>query len=435
MVGDGSPAEKEVQSVTGQESATERWDVVVVGAGPAGLMAATRAAQRGRRTLLLEKGRRPGAKILVSGGTRCNLTHAADARAIVAAFGHQGRFLHSALAALDPGQVIAMFETEGVSTKVEPGGKVFPASDRAIDVQVALVRRLTQSGCQLALEEPLREVERLESGFRLTTVRRTLVADKLVLATGGKSYPGCGTTGDGYRWAADLGHTIIAPRPALTPVTTGVDWVPPLAGITMPDVEVRVAERDASNAKKKPLAASRGSLLFAHFGLTGPAVLNVSRTVARHEHPRSLVLVCDFLPSTRESELDANLGEQCAAAGKRQIAGILDRFVPRRLAETLMARAGVHSDRRAAELSRRDRQHLVQSVKHLEIPVTGTLGFEKAEVTSGGVSLDEVDSRNLQSKLVSKLFFAGELLDLDGPIGGYNFQSAFSTGWLVGENV
>lgn len=396
-------------------------------------MAATRAAQRGWRTLLLEKGRRPGAKILVSGGTRCNLTHATDARGIVAAFGPQGRFLHSALAALDPGQVVAMFEAEGLPTKVEPGGKVFPASDRAIDVQVALVRRLTQSGCQLALEEPLREVERLESGFRLTTIRRTLVAEKLVLATGGKSYPGCGTTGDGYRWAADLGHTIMAPRPALTPVTTALDWIPPLAGITLPDVDVQVVELDSANAKKKPLAASRGSLLFAHFGLTGPAVLDVSRAVARHEHPRSLALVCDFLPATRESELDASLSEQCAAAGKCQTAGILDRFVPRRLAATFMAQAGVAADRRAAELSRRDRQRLVQSVKRLAIPVTGTLGFEKAEVTSGGVSLAEVDSRNLQSKLVSKLFFAGEVLDLDGPIGGYNFQAAFSTGWLAGE--
>lgn len=421
--------------MTSEELSTERWDVVVVGAGPAGLMAATRAAQRGRRTLLLEKGRRPGAKILVSGGTRCNLTHATDARGIVAAFGPQGRFLHSALAALDPGQVIAMFEAEGVLTKVEPGGKVFPVSDRAIDVQVALVRRLMQSGCQLALEEPLRKVERLEPGFRLTTPGRTLVTEKLVLATGGKSYPGCGTTGDGYRWAAELGHTIVAPRPALTPVTTAVEWIPPLAGITMPDVEVRVAELDASNAKKTPLAASRGSLLFAHFGLTGPAVLDVSRAVARHEPPRSLVLVCDFLPATRESELDASLSEQCAAVGKRQTAGVLDHWLPRRLAETLMAQAGVATDRRAAELSRRDRQRLVQSVKRLEIPVTGTLGFDKAEVTSGGVSLDEVDSRNLQSKLVPNLFFAGELLDLDGPIGGYNFQCAFSTGWLVGENV
>lgn len=421
--------------MTNEESSTERWDVVVVGAGPAGLVAATRAAERGRRTLLLEKGRRPGAKILVSGGTRCNLTHATDARGIVAAFGPQGRFLHSALAALDPGQVVAMFEAAGVRTKVEPGGKVFPASDRAVDVQVALVHRLAHSGCQLALEEPLKEVDRLDSGFRLTTSRRTLVAEKLVLATGGKSYPGCGTTGDGYRWAADLGHTIVAPRPALTPVTTAVDWVPPLAGITIADAEVQVIELGASNARKKPLAASRGSLLFAHFGLTGPAALNVSRAVARHDRPRSLASVCDFLPSMRETELDASLSDQCVAAGRRQTAGILDHWLPRRLAETIMAQAGVSVERRAAELSRRDRQHLVHLVKRLEIPVTGTLGFEKAEVTSGGVALNEVDSRNLQSKLVPNLFFAGELLDLDGPIGGYNFQCAFSTGWLVGGNV
>ncbi len=424
--------------MTTQEERAEQWDVVVVGAGPAGLVAATQAAQRGRRTLLLERGRRPGAKILVSGGTRCNVTHATDARGIVAAFGPQGRFLHSALAALGPGQVLAMLEAEGVATKVEPGGKVFPASDRALDVQAALLRRLTRSGCVLALEERLGNIEPHGPGFRLTTSRRTLTAERLILATGGKSYPGCGTTGDGYPWAAALGHTIVAPRPALVPITTEAVWVAALTGITVPDVEVRVAELGAFGASavgESPLAVSRAGFLFTHFGMSGPAVLNVSRAVARHPQPSSLVLVCDFLPSVREHEFDSLLSRQCAAEGKRQVAGILDHWLPRRLVEGLLAQAGVAADRRGAELARRDRSLLVQWVKRAKIAVSGTLGFEKAEVTAGGVSLDEVDSRTLQSKRVPGLHFAGELLDLDGPIGGYNFQAAFSTGWLAGESV
>ena len=193
------------------------WDTVVVGAGAAGLLAAARAAERGKRTLLLEKNRHPGAKILMSGGTRCNLTHATDARGIVAEFGPAGRFLHSALAALSPQDLVELFEREGVRVKVEQEtGKIFPASDKAADVLDALLRRLQRSGATLALEEPLCELERPDAeqgGFRLQTAKRSLLTPSVVITTGGQSYPGSGTSGDGYRWAAALGHTIVPPRP------------------------------------------------------------------------------------------------------------------------------------------------------------------------------------------------------------------------------
>src|SRR5690349_8407146 len=194
------------------------WDVVVLGAGAAGLLAATRAAEAGRRTLLLEKNRKPGVKILMSGGTRCNLTHATDNRGIVEAYGPPGRFLHSALAALSVEDTIALFEAEGVATKVEETGKIFPVSNKAADVLAALVRRLERSGATLAPEEPLLDLEADQTGFRLTTPRRVLRAGRVILTTGGQSYPGAGTTGDGYRWAARFGHTIVPPRPALTPL-------------------------------------------------------------------------------------------------------------------------------------------------------------------------------------------------------------------------
>lgn len=411
----------------------DQWEVVVVGGGPAGLMAAERAAARGRTTLLLEKNRRPGAKILISGGGHCNLTHATDARGIVAAFGPEGRFLHSALAALGPQELVGLVEAEGVATRVDADGKIFPLSDKAGDVLEAMLRRLRRSGAVVAREEPLLEVRRDKSGvFSLHTARRTIAAEKVVLAVGGCSYPGCGTTGDGYRWAADLGHTIVTPRPALVPILTDAAWAAELQGITIPDVALRIV---AGGAKRnKPLDRWRGALLFTHFGLSGPVILDASRAVSACPRGKRPQLQCDFLPDIKEEQLEETLAAASAGSGRRAVA-LLERWLPRRLADVLVEQAQLSPDRRAAELSRQERLRLVQAVKRLRIGTTGTLGFEKAEVTAGGVSLAEIDSRSMESKLVPGLFAAGELLDIDGPIGGYNLQAAFSSGYLAGESV
>jgi predicted Rossmann fold flavoprotein len=403
-----------------------RWDVIVLGAGAAGLVAAIRAAESGARTLLLEKNRKPGVKILMSGGTRCNLTHATDNRGIVEAYGPPGRFLHSALAALSVDETIALFEAEGVATKVEATGKVFPVSNKAADVLEALLRRLRRSGATLALQEPVHELRRQEDGFAVVTPLRTLSCRCVVLTTGGRSYPGSGTTGDGYALAASFGHSIVMPRPALVPITVQAPWVPELRGITLPDVAVRIQQGPAK------LAARRGSLLFAHFGLSGPVVLDVSRVVSAHSRPAELTLVIDLWPMSPEPALDQFLRDEALAAGKKQLAAVLAARLPRRLGEIVLARAGLPADRKAASLSRADRARLVATLKGLSIPITGTLGFGKAEVTAGGVALADIDSRTLESKLAPGLFIAGEVLDLDGPIGGYNFQAAFSTGWLAG---
>jgi predicted Rossmann fold flavoprotein len=414
------------------------WDVVVVGAGAAGLMAAATSAARGRRTLLVEKKRKPGVKILMSGGTRCNITQATDNAGIVAQFGKQGRFLHSALAALGVDETIAMFEAEGLPTKVESTGKIFPASDRAADVLAALLRRLERSGATLALDEPVCQIERAEDGFLLRTSRRTLAAARLLITSGGQSFPGCGTTGDGYVWARQFGHTIIAPRPALVPLTTEAAWVRELTGITIADVALRVRESGdeaARAAKSRPLAERRGSFLFTHFGLSGPVVLDVSRAVSGHANPRSLVLECDFLPAVATGELNDSLARQAAAEGKKQLVSLLPELLPRRLGEALLMAAGLSPAQKAAEAGAAVRARAVDAIKRATIPLSGTCGFKKAEVTAGGVSLDEVDSRTMQSKLAPNLYLAGEVLDLDGPIGGYNFQAAWSTGYLAGESM
>lgn len=426
-----------------------KWDVVVAGAGAAGLMAAIRAAERGRRTLLLEKNRKPGAKILMSGGTRCNITHNTDERGIVAAYGIQGRFLHSALASLSPAEVVQFFNAEGVATKVEDTGKVFPASDRATDVLAALLQRLERTDCSLRLGEPLVEIKRDESGFQLVTTTETHLAEKLIVTTGGQSYPGCGTTGDAYQWLADFGHKIVPPRPALTPITTNATWVTNLKGVTIPDVAIKLVNSDratqptgqdptskaAKKKRNKPLDERRGSFLFTHFGLSGPVALDISRTITGHPEPMTLDLECDFLPTLSEEGVSNTIMREAASDGKKQLIGVLSRIVPRRLAEALFEKAGIHPELKAAEMSKAIRQQLVDALKRSRIPVSGTRGFKKAEVTAGGVSLGEVNSSTMESKLVQNLYLAGEVLDLDGPIGGFNFQAAFSTAWLAGSSV
>jgi predicted Rossmann fold flavoprotein len=304
------------------------------------------------------------------------------------------------------------------------------------------LRRLRRSGAVLALNEAVAGLFlQGNGGFAIATALRALNVNRIILTSGGQSYPGAGTTGDGYRFAAGLGHRIVPPRPALVPLTTNLPWVADLRGITLPDVNVCILDQG------KTLAERRGALLFAHFGLSGPAILDVSRSVSAHFLPSPsgrgaggegglpLLLVIDLLPTMTKPALSDWLRSEALASGKKLLAAVLSQHVPRRLCEVLLEQAGLAKDRKAAALAKDERQRLVQALKHLPIPLTGTLGFKKAEVTAGGVALEEVDSRTMQSKLVPNFYLAGEVLDLAGPIGGYNFQAAWSTGWLAGGSV
>jgi predicted Rossmann fold flavoprotein len=429
-------------------------DVAVLGAGAAGLFAAIRAAECGARVQVLEKNRRAGVKILMSGGTRCNITNARGLRriesvsgpvdpaynpawcrgfrAIQEAFGAGGAFLGPALRQFDVDQSVRLFEAEGVATKVEGNGKIFPVSDRAVEVLEALQRRLERSGATFRGQSPVRSITRLEEGrdgFALELPDRPLTARRVILAVGGKSYPGCGTSGDGYAMARALGHSIVETRPALIPIRVEPEWVASLRGLSLPDVIASV-----HSSSGQPLQQRREAILFAHFGLSGPAILDVSRAVARHDGPEALELRIDFHPLFSREQVDQKL-QSAARQGRSAVTTILAADLPHRLAECLVESAGVPRSRMGPDLSRPERARLVASLKALALPIRGTLGFEKAEVTSGGVALGEVEPRTLESRIEPGLFFAGEILDLDGLIGGYNFQAAWSTGWLAGETA
>lgn len=395
------------------------------------MWAAGTAAQRSRKVLVIEKNKKAGVKILMSGGTRCNVTHHCDIQGIVHAFGKQGRFLKPALHALPPDQVVSEVNRMGVPTKVESTGKVFPVSDRAMDVRDALVERLRSSGASLRTGLAVLDLQRHGEDWRVCLDEGDLTAHKILLCCGGLSYAGCGTTGDGYTWARRLGHTIVATYPALTPLLSPATWVHALQGVTLPDAEARVVTGE--RRVKDPRLISRGGLLWTHFGCSGPVPMNVSRFVSALEQPHRAHLEVDLVPNCSEAEIIASLDAR--EHGRQTLSRILQAFVPRSLATCLAARAQIATETTLAELPKKARQSLVTDLKRLAVPLSGTRGYAKAEVTRGGVDTKEVHPQTLESRIAPGLFLAGEILDVDGPIGGYNFQAAFSTGHLAGLNV
>lgn len=408
------------------------WDVVVIGAGAAGLLAAARCSQRERRTLLLEKNKKLGVKILMSGGTRCNVTHDTDARGIVTAFGRNGPFLHSALAALGPAEIVELLRQLGVPTKTESTGKIFPCSDRALDVRDALVRFAQHAGCEISAPESVQSIQRIDGQFVIATAHRQITTSRLIMTVGGQSYPGCGTTGDGFVWARQLGHSVVPPRPALTPILTAGTWTHELSGLTIPDVELQLFDPSRPD---RPIDRRRGSFLFTHFGISGPVALDISGSITAQANSRVLELRANFLPELKPDSFRQALPETARTDGKRRVVGELSTRLPKSLARALADRASISEELPVAECSRANWDRLCQQIFRSPLEIVGTKGFEHAEVTAGGVSLKEIDSRTMESKLVPGLFVAGEVLDLDGPIGGYNFQAAFSTGWLAGGHA
>lgn len=407
--------------------------VVVIGAGAAGMVAAAEAARRGANVDLLEKNGKTGAKILMSGGTRCNITQDTDAKGIAAAFGRSGRFLQKSVGAFGPADVVQMFQDGGVDTKVESTGKVFPTSNRAVDVRDALQTRVTDSGVRIRLRCAVAGIEQTSSGWIVHTETESTQCDRVIITAGGKSWPGCGTTGDAYAWLHQLGHTIVRTRPALVPLVGGYAWSHALSGLTLDDCIASVYSRsDWENkplAKRKPLISRRSSWLFTHLGFSGPAAMDVSGTITQAKQFDDVIMAVDLVPNVSASQLESMLTDR-SGGGRKTAGSVITQLLPSRLADSIVA--AHDADSSIAELSRVKLQSLVVGLKQAVFPVQGTRGFAKAEVTAGGVLLSEVNPRTMESRIADGLLIAGEVLDVDGWIGGYNFQAAFSTGRAAG---
>lgn len=404
--------------------------IIVVGAGAAGLVAAAEAAKRSARVTLLEKNPKTGVKILMSGGTRCNLTQNTDARGITKAFGKAGRFLQPSVGGFPPDAVVEMFSRLGVPTKIESTGKIFPQSDRALHVRDALHQQAVDCGVQLRRDCPVRGIAHQNHQWNVSLDEETLTCDRLIITSGGKSWPGCGTTGDAYDWLRRLGHTIVPPRPALVPLVGGFPWTHDLSGITLDNVVATV--RPVGKGKgKKELAQRESSWLFTHFGFSGPAAMDVSGAITAARSFGDVRLTVDLVPSISHEQLQQQFQQREGEAGKRRLSTLLSESLPKRVIDAVVGSVGdqrLTPQTTLAELSSKSAHKLAEQLKRLELPISGTKGFEKAEVTAGGVALNEVDSKTMASRLADGLYIAGEVLDVDGPIGGFNFQAAFSTG-------
>lgn len=402
-------------------------DAVVIGAGPAGLTAAIAAARSGLSVTVLERMARPGLKLLASGGGRCNLTNTLPAEAFMAAFGRHGRFMQDALRALDAEGLRRFLGELGVPTVREGATGIYPASGSARTVLEALLRECRRLGVRICAGEQAAELRVADGAVAgVVTPDGPITARSVVLAAGGRGYPALGGTDAGYRLAAMAGHAIVPPTPANVPLLTEEAWPGTLAGVSLPDVEVRIA------LKGYPRAGVRGAMLFTHRGLSGPAILDVSGDVAEAlRGGGSVPLTLRFAAGAADSP-DALAARWHAAAGRRAVATQLREVVPDSLGRALCGLAGLDPAARADQAGREPTHRLLGLLWACPLAVRATEGFTRAMVTRGGVALSEVAPATLASRLVRGLFLAGEVLDLDGPCGGFNLQWAFASGHLAG---
>ena len=407
-------------------------DVVVVGGGASGMMAAGQAAGLGADTLLLEKMRRPGRKLGITGKGRCNLTNVASLPEIISHFGSSGIFLRQAFYRFSNDELVVFFEDLGVPTVVERGGRIFPASGQARDVVDALTGWMRRQGVtvrrKISVDGLLIKRQKV-CGVRGLT-GEIYPADAVIIATGGVSYPATGSTGDGYRLARSAGHSIVSPRPALIPLETEGDVAPRLQGLSMRNVNVSVL----INGRKQDEAF--GEMLFTHFGLSGPVILSLSgRVTDALDMGGRVIISIDLKPALDEHKLDERLLRDLDAHGKRKFQTLLEGLMPGKLIPVCMDLTGIPPDRRGHQITASERRRLRAWLKDFRLEVTGTRPISEAIITAGGINTGEIDPRTMASRLVSGLYFAGEVMDIDADTGGYNLQAAFSTGWLAGRSV
>ncbi len=416
------------------EKLKDNYQVIVIGGGAAGLMAAGQAALSGARTLLLEKMPQPGRKVRITGKGRCNLTNVCELAAFIARFGPNGRFLRQAFGKFFSHDLVAFLGEIGVETITERGGRVFPATELAGDVVDAMLKWVTESGVHLHERSKVTRLPTDENrvvGVELSQGKsdsRQFYADTVIVATGGASYPATGSSGDGYRLAEQVGHHVIEARPALVPLETSDNTAERLQGLALKNVAVRLLV----NGRKQ--YDETGEMMFTHFGLSGPIILTLSRRAVdglRENH--TVVVSIDLKPALDERKLDARLLRDIQTHGRRQFLSLLKGLLPVKLIPVCTDLVGISGDKPANQISAEERKRLRAWLKDFRFTVTGHRPFAEAIITAGGVSTKEIDPRTMASRLVPGLYFAGEVIDIDGDTGGYNLQAAFSTGWLAGN--
>ena len=405
--------------------------VVVIGGGAAGLMAAVKAAQNGNRVVVVEKNAKPARKLLITGRGRCNVTNNCDIDTLIANTLKNGRFLYSAFSAFNSQDTMSFFENQGVELKTERGGRVFPVSDRAVDIVDALWGAAKKNGVRIlqgrAVDIKLRDnaVSKvvLENGEELN-------ADAVIIATGGKSYSATGSNGDGYVLAQKLGHTITDIVPSLVPLKIHEGFCSYLAGLSLKNVTLSVFEE----GKKKPVFSELGEMLFTHLGVSGPLVLSASAHMKKMgEAPYTMMI--DLKPGLTLEQLDKRIQRDFSENINKNFGNALDKLLPQKLISVIVNLSGIKNDTKVNQITREERQRLCRIFKEFTLHPTAFCDIDEAIVTSGGVSVREINPATMQSKLVNGLYFAGEVIDVDAYTGGFNLQIAFSTGNLAGGSI
>lgn len=406
--------------------------VVIIGGGAAGMMAGIAAAGAGHQVHIFEKNEKLGKKVYITGKGRCNLTNACDTEELFGNVVHNPKFLYSSFYGFTNFDIMDFMEQNGCPVKTERGNRVFPVSDKSSDVIRALSTRLRDLGVEVSLHEEVSELVADDghvTGIRLKKGGRLVPADAVIVATGGLSYPTTGSTGDGYRFAENHGHTVTELSPALVPFEVREPVVKELQGLSLRNIEARILKG------KKVLYEEFGEMLFTHFGVSGPVLLSASSFVAAQLKKEPLTLSIDLKPALSQEQLDARILRDFEEMKNKQYKNALVHLLPSKLMPVIVERSGILPDKKVNEITREERSRIVDAIKDFRLTLTGLRDYKEAIITQGGVSVREVNPSTMESRLVGGLYFAGEVLDLDAVTGGFNLQIAWSTGYLAGSSI
>ena len=406
-------------------------NVVIIGGGAAGLMAAVTSADKGNNVTLIEKNAKVGRKLMITGKGRCNVCNNCDIDTLINNIPKNAKFLYSAFSTLSPKDLMEFFENRKVPLKTERGNRVFPVSDKAVDIVDALYNAVIKSGAKIinSTAEKLITSENKVMGVKIQN-GDILPADSVILATGGMSYPLTGSTGDGYKMATDLGHSVTELKPSLVPLTIHEGFCTHLSGLSLKNVTLSIFE----DGKKKPLFSELGEMLFTHFGISGPLVLSASSHI-RYMGKKQYTAFIDLKPALSKEQLDNRVLRDFSEEQNKNFANSLDKLLPKSLIPVIIKLSGIPNDLKVNQITKEQRLKLVDIIKALPLHITGFRPIEEAIITSGGISVKEIDPKTMESKLVSGLYFAGEIIDVDAYTGGFNLQIAFSTGYTAGINA